>query len=600
MHIWLMVLLMILGLAVPGGIARAADVESVDYGAFKMMVRQGQIGEATVGPRRIEARTRSEPPRTVTTVLVPDAALVPLLERHEVTIRGEAVGGGGGGDWAIWLLPVMALLLIWGLWGGSRQAQPPGGVAGFGRSRARVVLPGAPQTTSFRDVAGVPEAKAELAEVVDFLREPDRYTGLGGRLPRGILLVGPPGTGKTLLAKAVAGEAGVPFFALSGSEFVELFVGVGAGRVRDLFRQAREKAPCVIFIDELDALGRVRASHPMAVNEERDQTLNQLLAEMDGFDSVAPVMVLSATNRPEVLDPALLRPGRFDRQVTVDRPDQIGREQILRVHAAKVRLGDDVKLAELARRTTGMSGAELANVINEGALLAGRARRPAVTMPDLSAALERVVAGLERPHLVLDPGERHRVSVHESGHALAACLLPGADPVARVSLVPRGTSGLGYTWQLPEGEKRLFTRSNLLDRVCVLLAGRAAEELVLGEPSTGSADDLQRATDMVRALICQAGLGEQLGQQAFASPDRFMPGSRGALPMGISEATAARIDGEVQSTLETAAARVRGLMSERLATLCRLAQVLREQEQLEGEQVRAIVAEAGWQERRAA
>jgi cell division protease FtsH len=576
-----------------------AAVDVVDYGTFKTLVRQGDVREAVIGPRRIEAHLRSDPGRSVETVPVPDPELVPLLESQRVVIRGA--GPDRGGDWAIWLIPAMVLLLIWGLWGGSKTAQPPGGVAGFGKSRARMIMPGTGQTALFRDVAGVPEAKAELAEVVDFLREPHRYTGLGGRLPRGILLVGPPGTGKTLLAKAVAGEAGVPFFALSGSEFVELFVGVGAGRVRDLFRQAREKAPCVIFIDELDALGRTRASHPMAVNEERDQTLNQLLAEMDGFDSTAPVMILAATNRPEVLDAALLRPGRFDRQVVVDRPDTVGREQILRVHASRIRLGPDVDLAELARRTTGMTGAELANVVNEGALLAGRARRPAVTMADLHAALERVVAGLERPHLVLAEGERLRVSVHECGHAMAACLLKGADPVARVSLIPRGVAGLGYTWQIPASEQRLLTRSQILDRVCVLLAGRAAEELTLGEPSTGSADDLQRATQMIRQMICQAGLGDSLGQQAYANSDRFLgPSGGGGLPQGISEATAARIDAEVQATLESAAARIRGLLGERLETLCRLARILREREQLEGEQVRLIVESGGWSSPQAA
>jgi cell division protease FtsH len=583
---------LVIWMACLGGSAWAA-ADEVDYGQFKALVRQGDVREAIIGPRRIEAHLRGDPARIIETVPVPDPDLVPLLERQNVTVRGD-VPGRNSGDWAIWLIPAMVLLLVWGLWGGNKTAQPPGGVAGFGKSRARMVLPGTGQTALFRDVAGVPEAKAELAEVVDFLKEPQRYTGLGGRLPRGILLVGPPGTGKTLLAKAVAGEANVPFFALSGSEFVELFVGVGAGRVRDLFRQAREKAPCVIFIDELDALGRTRASHPMAVNEERDQTLNQLLAEMDGFDSTSPVMVLAATNRPEVLDAALLRPGRFDRQVVVDRPDTIGREQILKVHASKVRLGPDVNLADLARRTTGMTGAELANVINEGALLAGRARHTAVANADLHAALERVVAGLERPHLILEEGERLRVSVHESGHALAACLLKGADPVARVSLIPRGIAGLGYTWQIPATEQRLLTRAQILDRVAVLMAGRAAEELTLGEPSTGSADDLQRATQMIRQMICQAGLSDTLGQQAYASGDRFLSGGPG-LPQGISEATAARIDAEVQATLETVGARIRGLLAERLETLCRLARILREREQLEGDQVRMIVDSGGWQ-----
>jgi cell division protease FtsH len=590
MHRWVTAL--VLWVACLGGSA-TAETAHIDYGAFKTLVRQGEVQEVTVGPTRIEARLRGITPRTVAVVPVPDPELVPLLERKQVAIRGEPPGRGG--DWAIWLIPAMLILLIWGMWGGNKTAQPPGGVAGFGKSRARMILPGTGATALFKDVAGVPEAKAELTEVVDFLKEPQRYTRLGGRLPRGILLVGPPGTGKTLLARAVAGEAGVPFFALSGSEFVELFVGVGAGRVRDLFRQAREKAPCVIFIDELDALGRTRASHPMAVNEERDQTLNQLLAEMDGFDSQSPVMVLAATNRPEVLDAALLRPGRFDRQVVVDRPDTIGREQILRVHARQVKLGPDVNLSDLAQRTTGMTGAELANLINEGALLAGRARRQAVAMTDLHAALERVVAGLERPHLILAGNERLRVSVHESGHAMAACLLPGSDPVAKVSLIPRGTAGLGYTWQIPAAEQRLLTRRQIMDKVCVLLAGRAAEELTLGEASTGSADDLQRATQLIRQMICQAGLGDSLGQQAYASGDRFLSTGGTSLPQGISESTAARIDAEVQSLLETAAERIRALLSERLETLNRLARVLRDREQLEGEQVRLIVGQDDWQ-----
>src|SRR6185295_10879144 len=407
--------------------------------------------------------------------------------------------------------------------------------------------------TRFGDVAGVDEARDELSEIVEFLQNPKKYTNLGGRIPKGVLLVGPPGTGKTLLARAVAGEAHVPFFSLSGSEFVEMFVGVGAARIRDLFQQAEAKAPCIVFIDELDALGKVRVQSPLGSHEEREQTLNQLLAEMDGFDSRKGVIIMGATNRPEVLDPALLRPGRFDRQVLVDKPDVKGREEILRIHAKGVKVSPDVDLKIVAARTAGFAGADLANLVNEAALLAARNDKTAVEMKDFESAIDRLVAGLEKKR-VMSPKEREMVAYHESGHAIVATVIPGLDPVHKISIVQRGFGALGYTMQLPQEDRYTVTRSELLGRLAVLLGGRSAEEIAIGEITTGAHNDLQRATDIARAMVTEYGMSDALGAVNYDGNKRAkfldipMPQERGL----YSEETAQIIDTEIKRILEEA------------------------------------------------
>jgi cell division protease FtsH len=433
---------------------------------------------------------------------------------------------------------------------------------------------------TFEDVAGIDEAKAELMELVDFLKNPGRYRGLGGKIPKGALLVGPPGTGKTLLAKAVAGEAGVPFFSLSGSDFVEMFVGVGAARVRDLFAQAQATAPSIIFIDELDALGKARGISPVAGgHDEREQTLNQLLAEMDGFDTQKGVIILAATNRPEILDPALLRPGRFDRQIVIDRPDLKGREKILRVHTRQVTLAPEVDLSLVAARTPGFTGADLANLVNEAALRAAREGKAAVEMPDFDEAIDRVVAGLERKSRVINPQEKQIVAHHEAGHALVAESRAHADRVAKISIIPRGVAALGYTQQQPTEDRYVMTRGELLDRLDVLLGGRVAEEIIFGDVSTGAQDDLQRATDLARHMITRYGMSEALGLATFEKPRQALflqVTSDGAKE--YSEGTAQRIDTEIQQLLEASHARVRETLTAKRGVLEALAKLLIEHE----------------------
>jgi len=442
----------------------------------------------------------------------------------------------------------------------------------------------------FVDVAGVDEAEEELKEIVEFLKTPKKYTNLGGRIPKGALLVGPPGTGKTLLARAVAGEAHVPFFSLSGSEFVEMFVGVGAARIRDLFQQAEAKAPCIVFIDELDALGKVRSQSPMGSHEEREQTLNQLLAEMDGFDSRKGVIIMAATNRPEVLDPALLRPGRFDRQILVDKPDVKGREAILRIHAKGVKMSPEVDLRVVAARTAGFAGADLANLVNEGALLAARYDKALVEMKDLESAIDRLIAGLEKKR-VMSTKEREIVAYHESGHAIVATVVPGLDPVHKLSIVQRGFGALGYTMQLPLEDRYLMTRGDLLGQLAVLLGGRTAEEIALGEISTGAQNDLQRATDIARAMVTEFGMSDALGAINYEGQKRarFLD-----LPMSqerglYAEVTAEKIDAEIKRILTDAHDKARDILSANRDKLERVARRLLEIEVMEGEELRQIL-----------
>jgi cell division protease FtsH len=454
------------------------------------------------------------------------------------------------------------------------MGRPAQGLMSFGKSRARLYAE-AETGVAFADVAGVDEAKEELQEIIDFLRQPQKYTALGGRIPKGVLLMGPPGTGKTLLARAVAGEASVPFFSLCGADFVEMFVGVGAARVRDLFKQAQAKGPAIVFIDELDAVGKARGINPMQQNDEREQTLNQLLAEMDGFDPRKGVIVLAATNRPEVLDPALLRAGRFDRQVVIDRPDLQGRLHILRLHAKSIRGADEIDLDAIAARTPGMVGSDLANVINESALLAARHGQAVVTMDDLHEAIDRILTGPQKKSRVMDPREKKRVAYHESGHALVAELLPTAEPVRKVTMIPHGIAALGYTQPLPTQDRYLYTQEELLDRITVLLGGRAAETLIFQDISTGARDDLQKASELARYMVTALGMSEQLGPYTVeqGSQPMFLPNSDRP-PQSYSEATAQTIDREAQGMVEDMAERAQQLLEASQGTLETLAQYL--------------------------
>jgi cell division protease FtsH len=529
-----------------------------------------------------------------TTARIPatdDYQVVRELEAAKVEFSGR-IESTFWRDLFSWVVPLILMAALW-LFLMRRMGGGPTQALSFGRSKAKI-YDRKELKTSFADVAGVDEAKAELMEVVDFLKNPKKYQRLGGRIPKGVLLVGPPGTGKTLLARAVAGEADVPFFFLSGSEFVEMFVGVGASRVRDLFEQAKEKAPCIVFIDELDAIGKTRAGNTgfLSGHDEREQTLNQLLAEMDGFDSSKGVIIMAATNRPEVLDAALLRAGRFDRQVVVDRPDVKGREAILRVHARNVKLAPSVDLHVLAARTPGMAGADLANIINEAALLAARKGKEAVDMADLEEAVDRVVGGLERKSRVLSEKERDIVAHHEIGHALVASSLPHADPVHKVTIIPRGVAALGATYQLPLEDRYLLTRSELEDRIAVLLGGRVAEEIIYGEISTGAHNDLERATEMARLMVMQYGMSEQLGPMTFGGGQQalFLRGSGLPHEREYSEESARRIDSETRAIIDRIYDRVRSLLTTRKRVLVEAAAELKQRETLEGDRLRELLA----------
>ena len=522
---------------------------------------------------------------------VEEAPLIAELERHKVEFTGKIESTFVRDLFFGWIIPLGVMIAIW-MFLMRRVGGGPTQALSFGRSKHKIFDRKELKTT-FGDVAGVDEAKAELVEIVDFLKNPRKYQRLGGRIPKGVLVVGPPGTGKTLLARAVAGEADVPFFTLSGSEFVEMFVGVGAARVRDLFEQAKDKAPCIIFIDELDAIGKSRAGSSGFIggHDEREQTLNQLLAEMDGFDSSKGVIIMAATNRPEVLDQALLRPGRFDRQVVVDKPDLRGREAILRLHARAVVLAQGVDLGIIAARTPGFAGADLANIVNEAALLAARKEKNAVEMSDFEEAIDRVVAGLEKKSRVLSEKERDIVAHHEMGHALVATSVPHADPVHKVTIIPRGIAALGMTYQLPTEERFLMTRSELEDRIAVLLGGRVAEELVYGEVSTGAHNDLERATEVARLMVTKYGMSERVGLATYGErTSLFLKGAGIGGEREYSEATARTIDEEVRAILERTHDRVRGMLTTKKAVLISAAHALKRTETLEGERLRRALA----------
>jgi cell division protease FtsH len=588
---WVLGMLLLLAMAQAWFMAPSGG--SIPYSEFKSLVRAGQVAEVTVGQQSIwgrlkEARGR-EGSAEFTTTRMDDPKLVEDLESHGVKFTGESVS-----RWVPevlgWVIPLLLLVALWSFFF-RRMSGAEGGVMSFARSRAKIYAEDDVKV-SFSDVAGVDEAEEELKEIVEFLKTPKKYTNLGGRIPKGVLLVGPPGTGKTLLARAVAGEAKVPFFSLSGSEFVEMFVGVGAARVRDLFGQAEAKAPCIVFIDELDALGKVRVQTPMGSHEEREQTLNQLLAEMDGFDARKAVIIMAATNRPEVLDPALLRPGRFDRQVLVDKPDINGREEVLRIHTRNVKMVPDVDLRVIAARTAGFAGADLANLVNEAALLAARKDKSAVDMRDFDEAIDRLIAGLEKKR-VMNAREREIVAYHESGHAIVASALPGMDPVHKISIVQRGFGALGYTMQLPFEDRYLMTRTDLLHQLAVLLAGRTAEEIALGEISTGAQNDLQRASDIARAMVTEFGMSDAVGAINFTGQprSRFLDVGPGHDRGAYAEETARLIDAEVKRIISDTHALARRILTERRDQLESVTRRLLDKEVMEGDELRAILAE---------
>src|SRR5687768_6353774 len=570
--------------------------QTVSYSEFKNMVREGRVQEVTVNDDRIRGMLKQAPEkgtRTFTAVRIEDPKLIEDLEKSGVKYAGE-VANRWVAELLGWVIPLVFLVALWSFFF-RRMGGAEGGVMSFARSKAKIYADDDVKVR-FGDVAGVDEAEEELREIVEFLKTPKKYTSIGGRIPKGVLLVGPPGTGKTLLARAVAGEAKVPFFSLSGSEFVEMFVGVGAARVRDLFAQAEVKAPCIVFIDELDALGKVRVQGPMGGHEEREQTLNQLLAEMDGFDSRKGVIIMGATNRPEVLDPALLRPGRFDRQVLVDKPDVRGREEILRIHSRQVKTTPGVDLRVVAQRTAGFAGADLANLVNEAALLAARQNKEAVEMSEFNDAIDRLIAGLEKKR-VMSVRERETVAYHESGHAIVASVLPGLDPVHKISIVQRGFGALGYTMQLPLEDRYLLTRRDLENQMSVLLGGRSAEEIALGEISTGAQNDLQRATDIAREMVTQFGMSEELGTVNYEGSRRnaFLD-----IPMGpergpYGEDTAQRIDSEVKRLLEDAHDRAREVINERRHLLELVTRRLLEKEVIEAAELQELIAQAAVQ-----
>jgi cell division protease FtsH len=584
--------------------SQGKQTEVVPYSQFQAYLEQGKVAEIVVTENQIRGRFK-EPvasgARQFITMRV-DPELLKELSKYGVTITGASEK-----TWLTeilsWIVPTLFFVFLW-LFVIRRFAEQQGfggGYLSLGKSRAKIYAETDTKVT-FEDVAGVDEAKDELKEIVEFLKDPKRYGRLGGRIPKGILLVGPPGTGKTLLARAVAGEAGVPFFSISGSEFVELFVGLGAARVRDLFETARKKVPCIIFIDELDALGRARGIGPLSgAHDEKEQTLNQLLAELDGFDPREGLVLLAATNRPEILDPALLRAGRFDRQVLVDRPDKVGRVQILKVHLKKAMLAGDVSAEQIAALTPGFTGADLANLVNEATLLATRRNADSVTMDDFTKAIERIVAGLEKKSRILNEMERRTVAYHEMGHALVAMSLPGSDEVHKVSIIPRGIGALGYTIQRPTEDRYLMTREELENKMAVLLGGRAAEQVVFKHLSTGAADDLAKATEIARSMVTQYGMVEGLGHVAYdRQPHRFLGNAQEPtwLERRYSEETAREIDCAVRDIVQKAFDRAVSVLEENRDVLEGSASRLLEEETLDEAALTALTK--GLKKRKAA
>ncbi len=585
--IWYFVIAFLIILLVQNYFVTKGAEDVIPYSEFKEALRTGRIKELTITLETITGEWTTEKGiRKFQTVRVEDPDLVKELEAQKVKYTGKV-----DSKWLTnilsWIIPLIFFILIWRFL--FSRIGPETSVMSFGKSRAKIYAEKDKKVT-FADVAGIDEAKEELKEVVEFLKNPAKFQRLGAKIPKGVLLVGLPGTGKTMLAKAVAGEANVPFFSISGSNFVEMFVGVGAARVRDLFAQAQNHAPCIIFIDELDALGKARGVNPVGRHDEQEQTLNQLLAEMDGFDPNAGVIIMAATNRPEILDPALLRPGRFDRHVLVDRPDIVGREEILKIHTKNIKLSPEVDLKVIASRTPGFVGADLANIVNEAALLAARKNKESVEMSDIEEAIDRVVAGLEKKRRVMSKKEKEIVAFHESGHAIVATVLPGADPVRRISIIPRGISALGYTLQLPTEDRYLMTRSELLDRLAVLLGGRVAEEIVFGEISTGAHNDLQRATDIATSMVKEFGMSETLGYVTFEKEKKplFLPSSLTS-SKDYSEETAKKIDEEVKKIIDQSYQRTKEILLSKRDKLEELARLLLEKEVIEEADLKRVL-----------
>jgi len=577
-----------------------SGVEKLTYSEFKTLLKEGKIEEVVIDRYEIKGKLKESASETLYQLRkkpvkfqpyfkvnrTDDPELLKLLEEKQVKYDVKK----DGSIWInllSWALPVFLLILFW-IFLFKRFVSPDSGIMSIGKSRARIYVENEISVT-FKDVAGVDEAVEELKEIIEFLKNPQKFVALGAKIPKGVLLVGPPGTGKTLLARAIAGEAGVPFISISGSSFVEMFVGVGAARVRDLFAQAEKMAPCIIFIDEIDAVGRVRGLSLSGGTEEREHTLTQLLTEMDGFDPKKGVIIIAATNRPEILDSALLRPGRFDRVVVVDRPDLKGREAILRIHTKNIKLAPDVDLKVIAARTPGMVGADLANIVNEAALLAARKGKEAVEMEDFEEAIDRVIAGLARKSRYLSPEEKRRIAYHEAGHALVASVLTPKEKVHRVSIIPRGVAALGYTLQLPEEERYLLTKEELLARISVLFGGRVAEEVIFGEVSTGAQNDLEKATEIARAMVMDYGMSETLGPQTFRKREALfldLPFKEREL---ISEETARLIDEEISKILRTCYERTKVIILENLNKLEKMVTLLLQKEVLEGEELEKIL-----------
>jgi cell division protease FtsH len=590
---WLMIVAVGAILLLQSLLSSSGRSPTIAYSEFKTAVSAGRVAEVSISRDLIQGRIKSRAKdgseiSAFQTLRVEDKDLFRDLHKQHVKVTGLPEGTFFETA-LVWIFPLLLMIGVWRLLS-QRMGRGQSGFMAIGQSKAKIYVAREVEV-SFADVAGVDEAKEELVEVVQFLQTPEKFTRLGGKIPKGILLVGPPGTGKTLLAKAVAGEASAPFFSISGSEFVELFVGVGASRVRDLFVQAKAKAPCIIFVDELDALGKARGIGPM-VHEEREQTLNQLLVEMDGFDSRAGVILIGATNRPEILDPALLRAGRFDRHVLVDRPYKIGRFEILKIHARGVTIDDVADLEVIASMTAGFVGADLANIVNEAALLAVRRDKDSVGLAELQEAVERIVAGLEKKNRVLNPMEKRRVAHHEIGHALVALSIPGFDAVQKISIIPRGIAALGYTLQLPTEDRFLMTQSELENKIAVLLGGRVAEELIYQEVSTGARDDLLKATEIARSMIKAYGMSEKLGQLSWERDHRPMYTDGGGSQAGgdYSPETAHEIDSEVRRILQEQYTRVTAVLGAKTTLLGKAAKVLLEKETLTGVELLEIAA----------
>jgi len=589
--IWYVLLGVWVVLLIQGQLGSMLAIKTIPYSQFLDLVKENRVTEVAISVNQIQGKMKAdksdpnklEPFRTLRV----DPEISALLDKYGVTFKGQ-MESTFLRDLFSWIFPIALFVGVW-YFLMKRMTGQQAGFMTLGKNKAKIYMQDELNVT-FRDVAGVDEAKQELVEVIEFLKAPTRFTQIGGKMPKGVLLVGPPGTGKTLLAKAVAGESHVPFFSLSGSEFVEMFVGLGAARVRDLFVQAKQKAPCIIFIDELDALGKARGVGSFGGHDEREQTLNQLLVEMDGFDTKVGVILMAATNRPEILDPALLRPGRFDRHILVDRPDKKGREEILKVHLKAITVAQDLDIPKLASMTSGMVGADLANLVNEAALLAVRRDKKEVSMSEFEEAVERVMAGLEKKNRLINPEERRIVAYHELGHAVVALSLPGTDPVQKISIIPRGIAALGYTMQVPTEDRFLMKKTELLNKVATLLGGRASEEIVFGDISTGAHNDLAKASDIVRSMVREYGMSKKVGQVYFSREKRPLflePAMLGGAE--YSEATAEIIDKEIKEIVSEQYERALEILRGKRSVLDRGAAVLLEKEKIDGEYLRAIM-----------